>query len=410
MDRLDRTAASRPLDAGLSTRWLRLPAFWSALALVLAAAAGVAVPFLAELPVYLEDAVRLADGLVLTPGSAGFFPVGYTVVLGALLAAGGITAIIAGQCAAHGITAWIVARRAASVLETEPWWPAAGLAAAVCAHPYLLLNVTRVNESAFTVPLFLALSGWFVDRRRLQDVRWSVLLGVILALLVQMRPNAAVFLVVPALALVGPDRRSGAAALAACSAAFAAVHALISLAATGSPVFWPANGPYNLFAGNNPFTADALWHYQNGEPSIGPALRALGIAAPADPATLTTLALSHMAEHPFGTMALMATKAVTFFSPRLANAGSLTELVVQSALCFPVIVFVWAEARLVRRAGWRDTAYHLLFVALFTAPFLLTNADPRMRLPLDVCMLGFAVAAWATPSACAQRRGWTSAT
>ena len=87
------------------------------------------------------------------------------------------------------------------------------------------------------------------------------------------RPNFALLAPVVVAAFWRTPAKVFAVRIASASLIAALTFALAGIAAHGRP-FWPRNGPYNLYAGNNPFSGQALLEKLNAEPSIYPAFRA----------------------------------------------------------------------------------------------------------------------------------------
>jgi hypothetical protein len=380
--------AAAPASSPASALAMR-PAFPVAVALIGIAAALAAFPFLAELPVYLEDAQRLAQGARLPAGN--FYPVGYSLLLAPFVAALGTGGVVLLQAALYLATVWLAWHIVAREARLGP--AATTLATLLVAfHPYLLLNILRVEDNAVNAPLVLLLCLWMLRGCALPRIADAVLYGLALGLFGAIRPNAVVFAALPLCArLLRRAEAPSAARLAWCYGAFAALWVAVSLLATGHPLFWPGNGPYNLFAGNNPLAAGALLSRYNGEYSIDAALAHYGLAG-ADRYTLpggTYLALvwRFLREAPGQALALLGLKTVILLGPRWDQATDGFRRVVQLLLVYPVVL--WIVATLVDgiRRRLRESALFLAFVALYLCPFLATNVDPRFRLPLDLAFI-----------------------
>jgi hypothetical protein len=355
------------------------------------------LPFLTELPPHLDAARALAAGRAIEDR---FYPIGYPAVIALGHALRGIAGVIAEQALLYGATLALfhtLLRRAGATALL------AGLAtAALALHPYLLLNIQRINDNATNAPLLLVLVGLMVDPALWRARATPLALGAAMGLLVAIRPNALLLACLPLILMAGEDRavRRGACYLAAGLAVFAG----LSIVATGEPLFFPRNGPYNLFAGNNPLTAAALRESYNGEPSVAPALAAAGIATDAPTAlparTYYALVGSFVAAHPGDALALAALKLANLLRPDWQFADDALEAAAQAVVALPIVLWLIAWSADPRYRASRRGRIMVAVLLLFVAPFALTNSDPRFRLPLDVvllleCVTVFAASPWA---------------
>lgn len=377
--------------------FVRHPIFPWIVSIVGAAAAIVAVPVLIELPIYFSEANHLAAGGVLPTTHPLSWPIGYSLMLSPFVRFAGIEGIIAIQAAAYAATCWLfwkllVDAAAAGQRRVSPVVVGLGVVL-VAFHPYLLLDIKRVNESAFTPLLTLVICRWLLiddASRRFGD---AILFGVTLGLYVLMRPNAATIALLPLMAaFISRFEKPRLSWLAICLGAVLVVYVAGSLIATGQLFYWPSNGPYNLAAGNNPFAMDELLHHQNGEPSLPAALTSAGMADTdpyaVAPATYSRLAMAYVLDHPTRFLELIAVKIMVLFSPRLFNADTTFKVMTQSLLLYPVVAYLIALFGRIKtgafaRADWLMAG----MIVLFVLPFALTNADPRLRMPLDLAML-----------------------
>ena len=149
---------------------------------------------------------------------------------------------------------------------------------------------------------------------------------------------------------------------------------------------------------NNPFTERALLSSLNAEPSIYPSLLAAGFSQDVDPYDpglrpfYVQHALLYIRQDLLRAAKLMFLKLLTLLRPDtkiypLNSLGGMVKLVL--ALAIPV----WLLAIVVSRdAAWRiEDWLFVVFGLSYTAPFLLTNSDPRFRIPLDVLVLTHAI-------------------
>ncbi|MBV8167164.1 MAG: hypothetical protein JO021_10250 [Alphaproteobacteria bacterium] len=354
------------------------------------------LPFLAELPPHLEAMRTLAAGDAVADR---FYPVGYPAMLAPGYALRGLDGVIACQAltyAASVLLFWHLLRRAGADRTVVSL-----ATAALALHPYLLLNIQRINDNALNVPLVLALLGLMVDPALWRGRATPAWLGAGMGLLAAIRPNALLLALLPLALMAGEPRarlRIGV-YLGAMLGLFVSVSGL----ATGDPLFFPRNGPYNLFAGNNPLTAAALRTGYNGEASVVPALAAGGIAtdAPTElaPRIYVALAMDFIAGHPVHALGLAALKIANLLRPDWQFADDAWEAAAQTVVALPLVLWLIAWAADARYRASRRCRIVLAIALLFVIPFALTNSDPRFRLPLDVVFLlesatVFGLSAW----------------
>lgn len=380
-------------------------ALWAAALLIILATAAVLlkIGYLNELPSHTEDAGKILAGAIDVDATYRL-PLGYPVVLAPFLAA-----------LPQGLAVKALNFLAYLVFLGTAWrWLAAGgglrpgmgqptraaqagllaiLGAALVVHPYVLLSLSRTNESILAGALVMILVALMTRRPTLVA---AVAAGLVMGLLVHVRANSVsmalplgVWLLWGAGESDWKARFSGAvskgiAGLVAAVAAFT----LLSVAATGHLTYRPTNGGYNLFAATNAFSHDEIVRNQNAEYALRPALAERGIAFEdrnnVPEAQYMGWAKEYAAAHPGEIVQLTALKTMTFFAPRLANANSPAKVVVQyftAALFW--LSLAWTCLVFVRRRRWTDGML-ILLVASYALPFMLTNADPRMRFPLDL--------------------------
>lgn len=384
-------------------------ALWAAcgigLSLLVVAAAQLRIPYLSELASHTIDAARIWQRQI--DCSAVYrLPLGYPGLLSPFVAAFGepwgvklANLAVFGllQAAACGFVA--AATRAGG--PTPLGWRFGTRAAALAVllllttfYPYMALNVARANEAVAAAALLVVFLWLLFERPTLAAV---IAAAACLGIAMHVRANMVSLLLPALLWLVCRSRANWFArgALAATGLAVLAVtYSLMSLLLAGCAWYNPTNGGYNLFAGNNPLSASYLRDGQNAEYSIIPALRAEGMdvsrvadgyAVPQE--VYIRLAERYVADCPLCAAKLAALKTAVFFSPRLHNAGSAAEIAVQSLLAaLTLAAFAVALWRFLRRRGY-EAGLLLAIFAAYAAPFALTNADPRLRFPLDVVAL-----------------------
>ncbi len=255
--------------------------------------------------------------------------------------------------------------------------------------PDLLSSIPKVWDTELTVLLLSTLLLLCLSFRC--DQAWPVALtGVVWGLGVAVRPNFALILlpVVYALWLTYGKETLGystAVVLVACGTMAAA-----NAAAHGS-VYIAQNGPYNFFAGANSHTQWALVHDYNAEASIAWALADRGL----HPASLYALTLkplySHLAwsfitRHPLNWLWLGCVKLATLLRPDTKAHPLLTPAGL-AKLATSLITPAWIVLLFLVRCLCRTDRIVLAFGFAYVLPFVLTNADPRFRVALDVLLL-----------------------
>jgi hypothetical protein len=358
----------------------------------------VTVPFSTPMAGFWSDAVQFA-----TTGhiSSVFTPCGYPALLGLGFRAGGEGGVVAIQILLYGVIVGaiysilrllrvdrIMAMTAAGVL---------GL------HPELVISIKKIWDTDITTLFLLLLCAALlvVLRHGLTPMRAAVT-GILWGLSINVRPNFPALILPVAFAFwfapaygnrVKTLFVSGAVTLF--SAAFAVV--LVSILVHGS-FYVPQNGPYNFYAGDNAFTERALLVSLNAEPSIYPSLLAEGfgpdvnIYSPDLRPYYIEHALLYIRRHPLQAAKLVFLKLGTLLRPDtkiypLSSAGGMVKVFL--ALAIPL----WAVTLWVCREcpwGGEDWLF-LAFLIAYVTPFLLTNSDPRFRIPLDILLLTHAI-------------------
>jgi 4-amino-4-deoxy-L-arabinose transferase-like glycosyltransferase len=171
--------------------------------------------------------------------------------------------------------------------------------------------------------------------------------------------------------------------------------ALLGIASHGS-VFFPRNGPYNLYAGHNSHTAEALIDHLNAEtslvtsyfenhPSVGPLSQ---LYAPELGRYYTHQSILFARQHPAEEVKLIFIKLFTLFRPDTKVHGLLTPSgLVKLLLALPAPLFIVALLLPGRSPLTMEDRLLLCIEILYIIPFLLTNSDPRFRIPLDAILL-----------------------
>lgn len=357
----------------------------AATALVLGAIAVMMRPLEATMPVYLDLSAALREG----PVGESFEPLGYPWLISLMPTRSLAVAVKLLHLACFSGLVMMVLAEAKRHLRRAVGWAQPVivlLAAAALLNPYGLANLTRVNDNGVNTALVLLL--YLVARHHAhpgREVATSLGGGALLGALMFIRPNLVSLLPILAVRPLASGRV--AASVAACVAGLMLAYGSASMVATGRPGFWPSNGPYNLLAGNNPSAMASLVRDYNAESSLVPAMSWCGHAEPARQSSSSALlqcARRFLVESPVQAMSVTAYK---FFNLMLRPNLRLADSPVEQALQWAMIILpaAWWGITLVSSwsAGRIVDPYTLNFVLLFALPFVVTNSDPRFRLPLD---------------------------
>lgn len=369
-------------------RWrAALVGVW-ALAMCAAALLAAWRPLELTMPVYLD----LAAALRLGPVGQSFEPLGYpwlisAVPLGSLPAS---VKLLHGLCfVGFGTLVLVVGLRSLQRAAGGARPMIVGLAAAVLLSPYGFANLTRVNDNGVNVALVFLV--YLIAREGAARQGWwggAAVGGALLGALACIRPNVLSLapLIASAGGLAGLTRGVVVRAAAA-TGALVLAYLAASVIVAGRPWFWPQNGPYNLLAGNNPAALASLQLDYNAEPSLPAALKACGRAESprnAPPAAMLACARRFLGESPLQVALVTVYKFYNLmWRPNLRLADSPGEVAIQLGMV--VVPWLWWGVTIASlwSTGRPGDPFTLAFVLLFALPFVLTNSDPRFRLPLD---------------------------
>ena len=229
-------------------------------------------------PVYRELAQQLRTGTV----SSTFTPLGYPWLISLVPAdsvdvAAKILHVAGYVVLAAMIYLWLHAAlpgpHSMFVIAAGAW---------ILFSPYVLVNLYRLNDNNLTV---VATAGLFALLRLIAGATSPPSLsyagaGVLVAVITFIRPNAITLLPVVAFAAWLHARASARRPLVpVMMSAVAALLTYLTLSwvVAGTLLFWPSNGPYNLFAGNNPASYRAIAVDYNAEPSVPDGLAWCGV-------------------------------------------------------------------------------------------------------------------------------------
>ncbi|MDP2704159.1 MAG: hypothetical protein Q8P01_02965 [bacterium] len=336
--------------------------------------------------------------------TSNFMPIGYSGFVGSCVKVGGIGSIPACQAFIY-IGILLAAFWFLKLGGTRGVLLALGTLA-VALHPMLVLNVWRIHDGNPTVLLLLGFLASGIVFLRKRDA-WSVIIfGVFTGLLLTVRINA-ILLVLPALFVVFKKSEEKLTAGAKKAILFLVsamiVFAAVNMAIKQAPIFFPQHGLYNFFAGSNEYTSKYLLKDYSGENSLGEALKARGFSSSAETfkgwlsfpsETYKEFAVDYIKNHPFEYLKLTALKLFTFFRPGYHMGENFSwdsgeGLKRFSKIILSLPVFAWAFLVYKTRKSFfdKENVFVLLSAALYLAPFLIANADPRFRFPLDIIFI-----------------------
>ena len=401
-----------------------------ALSIVLAVAIAMRVPFSKPEP----DSMRQAEGWVSSGRIAETFtPIAYPLLIAPAYRVGGIHGIIALQTALQIV---LVATCFFFLLQLDVSARTAFFGSLpVALHPELLASITRSWDVALSTFLLVLLVLLLLRMEIIgPSLNVSLVCGVVFGAAVFCRPNYVLIAVALLYALSSEGKpqhglasissiqkkmtfRTGILTLVVFAASGISTYIFLGTVGHGSP-FFPHNGSYNLFAGNNPYSASAFLANFNGELSINSAYRAQHPElSPSDPSpdfrdpSLSNFYLrssvGYARHHPVDEVKLIGVKLFTFFRPRIRiHPLHVVEGVVKCFLALPVVFFLFLLMLPGRAPLDRVDRLLLIVYAAYILPFLLTNSDPRFRIPLDVLLLLHSIRLFAfrekstSPSSC----------
>jgi hypothetical protein len=358
----------------------------------------IAVPFSWPMGGFWIDANQFAGtGHI----STVFTPCGYPALLGLGIRIGGVPAVVAIQLLVYLliVAAVYFILRLLKVDQT----PAMLGAVLLAFHPELVISIKKVWDTNITTVLLMLICASLlaVMRRGLTPAR-ATIAGILWGLSINVRPNFPALILPIAFAFwVAPfhGNRIRALLLNATLALLAAAITVVVVSTVVHGSFYiPQNGPYNLYAGDNAFTEQALLVNLNAEPSIRPSLLANGFGPDVnvyDPNLrpyYVDHALLFIRQNPLLAVKLAFIKLGTLLRPDtkiypIASPGGIVKGLLALAIPFWLISLV-----ALRGYPWGvEDWLFVMFAVAYIAPFLLTNSDPRFRIPLDILVLTHAI-------------------
>ncbi len=347
-----------------------------------------------------NDAKEFASKGTIT---SNFMPIGYSGFLGSCMKIGGMNGIPACQALIYiGVLLaafWFLKLRGVSgVLLLS------GILV-IAFHPLFLLNIWRIHDGNLTVLLLLGFLAAGLSFLRFRNIRSVLLLGVFTGLLFTVRQNTIpLFLVV--LFFLSKNKtgenNNRLARIALFLASTAVLMAVVNIVVKQTPFYFGRQGAYNFFAGTNEYAAKYLLSDFSGENSLGEALGARGFPSaekfnrwfsfPSE--KYNQFALEFIKNHPFEYLKLTGLKFFTLLRPGYhavpgAEAGWRENLKQFAKIILAAPFFVWLffvyKAR--KKFFERENLFVFLSIVFYILPFLIANADPRYRFPLDIVFI-----------------------
>ncbi len=291
------------------------------------------------------------------------------------------------------LVVWAVARKAGAGPRNAIF---AALATAL--YPQLILSVTKVWDVELAVLLLALLLLCTLSILRDGIGPWTGLMaGAVIGLSSAQRPNMLFLFALP-LYFVLVARASWPRKLVSLATGCGVAALLlfgINTLAHGS-FFLEQNGAYNLVQGHNEFARETMLQNLNSEPTIVLIMQADGLDPThideSDPKLqkyFKQRAIAYIRTHPGEEVKIAVVKFWTVFRPNTrvhGGVGAAALAIVAVSLIFPawLILLILRAARTgLDRLDWTFVAAFILYVL----PFIITCADPRYQIAIEVCLL-----------------------
>jgi hypothetical protein len=329
------------------------------------------------------------------------YDLGYTVYSAFFYRFGGNEGLVLGQALLYLLIGMAAYAILFEILGKGSYGPTVG-ACLVLIYPETWLNVHRIVETNLVILLCLVFVFFLLPQVQARlSLTQAVIIGFVSALMILSRPN--LILVIPLLLL--PMSKSIKNILVAAAAGLM-VLTLVPGLTTGTFYPTPKEGKITFFHGTNPHSKESLLKYYNAEPlafspdnlkamkmdpSMIPNDSAMDVPSDKFNEIITRFSIDWAKAHPLDYLELIPVKLWTLIRPDLRGAERLggwkywVVALVQIAMALPFPLW------LVCKFAFKDSFFGSLgaapFSILYSIPFLLTNADPRYRVPLDALFL-----------------------
>ena len=268
-------------------------------------------------------------------------------------------------------------------------------------HPYFHLNLIRVTDTGIITLFFAALYALILLKFKSSKIL-LVISGVLLGLLITIRPQAIAlilfFFIFFYKIYVSKYQ------LIIFSLTSLLTYIIFAKFITGDFLFWPTLGPFNLYAGNNPFSYETIKNMYNSEYTIhsdsGEALAWCGFSTleisqikdsfragiwPVFNNEYINCTLKFIQNDFLGFVKTTIFKAYNLlFRPNLKSASETYSVIIQILIVIPA--YIWWLLFVINSRFRKEFSvkWGALFIFIYCAPSILTNSDPRYSLPLAI--------------------------
>jgi len=346
-----------------------------------------------------NDAKEFTEKGIIT---SNFMPIGYSGFLGSCLKIGGTSGIPTCQAFIY-IGILFAAFWFLKVKNVKGILLLLGVLAIVF-HPVLFLNTWRIHDGNLTVLLLLGFLATGISAMRSGKKRDLIISGIFAGLLFVVRQNTLPLLLVALLFMRNKnqtkiDYLSKASLFLIIAAIFMGGANLIL---KQKFIYVGNQGYYNLFSGSNEYSAKYLLKDFSGENSHEEALKARGFSNVEkfeerlnfSPEIYKKLSLDYIKKYPADYLKLTALKAYTLFRPGYhkpenyeATIGEILKQTLKIILAAPFFIWLFLVYKTRKKIFEKENLFVFLAVIFYIAPFLIANADPRYRFPLDIIFI-----------------------
>ena len=252
-------------------------------------------------------------------------------------------------------------------------------------NPYFHLNTIRIIDTSLTTFFIAALYALIIIKFKFSKIL-LIIGGILLGLLIAIRPNS-IILILFFLIFFNKNFILKQQTLIMFTSTFL-TYAFFSKFITGEFLFWPNNGPYNLFAGNNLYAFEYLKIEHNAENSLQKANEWCGIKIE-NPHLVSGVEYFNCTLNYIQNDFLGFVKTTIFkfynllFRPNFKLAFETYKVIFQILLVIPA--YIWWLSFFLNSSFRKEFSvkWAALFIIIYSSVFIGTNTDPRMALPID---------------------------
>lgn len=329
-----------------------------------------------------------------------FMPIGYSGFVGTCINIVGVGGIPGCQALIYGgilfVIFWFFLLRG-----VRGSFLALGMSV-VALHPALILNVWRIHDGNATALLLIAFVSVGIFFIRSKNVWGAAMFGISAGLLFVVRPNTGLLIPLAFLILLWPfsdnkKKRIIGAGVFLMGVVMSVM--VVNMSIKQTPFFIGGQGFYNLFSGTNEYAAKHLRLEYSGENSLGEALMARGITSAKtfpdwlafSPSRYKEFTLDYIQRNPWQYAKLTALKFATILRPGYHRTEDFKWISfdglkqsLKIILSFPFFIWIFLLYKTRKNFFEKENLFTIFVVVLYIVPFLLANADPRYRFPLDI--------------------------